>query len=104
LQCYGLEKAGVAQAFGFIEAGGERLVDLPWRERADVDCHPSLSEIALRIPCTRWRTPNCWVTRKIDGIRDQGGRRISYGGRGREHRDSVGDAKREAAAAPARRR
>ena len=67
-------------------------------ERADVDCHPSLSEIALRIACTRWHTPNCWVTRKIDGIRDQGGRRISYGGRGREHRDSVGDAKREAAA------
>ena len=87
---------------GFERARREREVDFVRRQRPDVRGDEQIAEIALRIEVAGRRAFDRRMARQIDGVGDQRRSGVGDGGRGGEHRHRVGDAEREAAAAPAR--
>ena len=76
LQCCGFQCAGAPETFGFFEPSRQRLVNVAFCQRTDIDGHRTIAEIALWIARTRRRAPNCRMTRKIDRVGDKGSGRI----------------------------
>ncbi len=92
----------VAPELGLRRAGGKRAVDLIRRQRPDARRDAAVAEIALRIEVAGRRALDRGMAGKIDRVGDQRRGGVGERGGGGEHRDGVGDAEREAAAAPAR--
>ena len=85
-------------------AGGQGALDFARRQRPDCDGDAPLTEIALRVEVASWRALDRGMAGNVDGVSDQRRRSVGERGRSREGGDRVGDAKREAAPSPARRR
>ena len=100
LQCCGLQCAGAAETFGFFEPGRQRLVNVAFCQRTDIDGHRTIAEIALWIARTRRGAPNCGMTGQIDRIGDERSCRIGRCRRTSENCHSVGYSKRKTAATP----
>ena len=85
-------------------AGGERALDFVRRQRPDGDGDAPIAEIALRVEVAGRRALDRRMAGNVDCVGDQRRGGVGARGRSREDRDRVGDAKRETAPSPARRR
>ena len=92
------------QMLSLGRAGGKGALDFARRQRPDCDGDAPLTEIALRVEVASRRALDRGMAGNVDGVGDQRRGGVGERGRSREDGDRVGDAKREAAPSPARRR
>ena len=98
-----VDHPAASQPSGFEHAPIESLGNLSWAQIADCHRYRDLAEVAVGVDVARRLTADAGRI-DIDGIGNQGGRRVRRCGRRRQDCGGIGNPKRKRTPAPARSR